>query len=94
MICDSEDTIEAIGGQEFDDEVHSNGFKWKSGAVSSDGVMGDVGMGCKNLGGLTGGAAADKGGDIVLHVGPPVVFHKEKAGFKNTRVTGGGGVMV
>ena len=94
VICDSEDAIEAIRGREFDDEVHSDSFKWKSGAVGSDGVMGDVGTGCKNLGGLTGGTATDKGGDIVLHVGPPVVSRKEKAGFKNTGVTGGGGVMV
>ena len=56
--------------------------------------MGNAGVGCKNLGGLIGGTVVDKGGDIVLHVGPPVVFRKKKAGFKNTGVTGGGGVMV
>ena len=81
MIHDGEDAIEAVGKWEFDDEVHGDSFKGEGGVVGGDRVVRDVGARRINLGGLAGGATTDKGGDKVLHMGPPVVFREEKASF-------------
>ena len=51
-----------------------------------DGTMGNAGPGGERLGGLAGGASADKGRDEVLHVGPPVILCEEVADFEGARV--------
>jgi hypothetical protein len=94
MVRDSEDAIKAVGKWELDDEVHGDGFKGEGSAVSGDRVVRNVGARRVNLSGLAGGATADKGGDKVLHMGPPVVFHKEKTSFQDARVAHGGGVVI
>ena len=81
MVRDGEDAVEAVRKREFDNEVHGDSFKGEGSVVGGDGAVRDAGERRINLGGLTGGATADKGGDKVLHVGPPVVFCKEKASF-------------
>ena len=94
MIGNGKDAVEAGGGGEFDDEVHGYGFKREGGAVGCDGAVGNTGSRGNSFGGLTGGAAADKGGDKGLHMGPPVVFSDEEAGFEDTGVACSGGIMV
>ena len=94
VVSNGEDTIESCRRQEFDDEVHGNVFEAKGGVVSGDGVMRHAGSGHDGPGGLAGGASADKGGDKVFHVGPPVVFCKKEISFKDTGVAGSRGVMV
>ena len=56
--------------------------------------MGNVGSCGEQFGGLTGGAAADEGGDEVLHVGPPIIFGKEEASFEDAGVAGSRQVVV
>ena len=51
--------------------------------------MGNAGSCGEWFGGLARGAAADEGGDEILHVGPPVVLGKEEAGFEDAGVAGG-----
>ena len=94
MVRDSEDAVKAVRKREFNDEVHGNGVKGESGAVSSDGAVWDVGARGIDLGGLAGGASTDKGGDEGLHVGPPVIFGEEKASFEDARVACSGGIVV
>ena len=94
MVRDSEDAVKAIRKREFNDEVHGDGFEGEGGVIGGDRAVRDVGVRGIDLGGLAGGATMDKGGDKVLHMGPPVVFHKEKAGFQNARVARGGGIMI
>ena len=74
MVHDSEDAVKAVGKWELNNEVHGNGFEWEGGTVSGDGAVRDAGARGIDLGGLTGGATTDEGGDEVLHVGPPVIF--------------------
>ena len=94
VIGDGEDAVKAIGEREFNDEVHGNGFKGEGGAVGCDGAVRDTGARGINFGGLTGGATTDERGDKGLHMGPPVVFSDEEAGFENAGVTRGGGIVV
>ena len=94
MVRNGEDAVKAIGKWELDDEVHSYGVKGEGGAIGGDGEVRDAGASHNNLGGLAGGATADKGGDKVLHVGPPVVLCEEKTSFQDTGVTGGGGIVI
>ena len=94
VVRDGEDAVKAVGEGELNDKVHSDGFEWEGGAVSGDGAVRDTGARGVSFGGLTGGASSDEGGDKVFHVGPPVVFGDKKAGFKDTRVTCGGGIVV
>ena len=94
VVRDGEDAVEAIGKWKLNDEIHSNGFKRKGGAVGGNGAVWDMGTRGIGLSGLTGGAAADEGGDEVLHVGPPVVVGEEEASFKDTRVTRGRGIVI
>ena len=94
MVRDSEDAVKAIGKREFDNEVHGNGFEWEGGAVGGNEAVWDAGVRGIDLGGLTGGATTDKGGDEGLHVGPPVILGEEKAGFEDARVARSGGIVV
>ena len=94
VIRDGEDAVEAVGEREFNDEVHGNGFKGEGGAVGRDGAVRDAGARGIDFGGLTSGATTDEGGNKGLHVGPPVVFSDEEAGFENAGVTRGGGIVV
>ena len=94
VVRDGKDAIKAIGEWEFNDEVHGDGFKGEGGAVGRDGAVRHTGARGIGLGGLTGGATADEGGDEGLHVGPPVVLDDEETGFEDTGVACGGGIMV
>ena len=94
MVCDDEDAVKTVRGWEFDNEVHGDGFKREGGMISGDRVVRYMGVSCEGLGGLAGGTALDKGGDEVLHVGPPVVFGEEKTSFQDARVTCCGRVMI
>ena len=94
VVRNSEDAVKAIGKWEFNNEVHGNGCKWEGGAVGGNGTVRDAGARGIDLGGLTGGTTMDEGGDEVLHVGPPVIFGKEKASFEDARVARSGGIMV
>ena len=94
VVRDCEDAVKAVGKREFNDEVHGNGFEREGGVVGGNGAMRDAGARGSDLGGLTGGATTDEGGDKVLHVGPPVIVGEEKASFENTGVAHGGGIMV
>ena len=94
MVRDSEDAVKAVGKREFDSEVHSDVFKGKGSVISGDRAVWCVEVSCNGFGGLAGGATTDERGDEVLHVGPPVVFGEEKAGFQDTRMTHCGGVMI
>ena len=94
MVCDSEDAVKTVGKRELNDEVHGHGFKWEGGVVGSNGAVWDTGTRGNGLGGLTGGASTDEGGDEVLHVGPPVVVGEEEASFEDARVAHGGGIVV
>ena len=94
MVSDSENAIKTLGRWEFDDKIHGDGLKEKGSAVGGNRIVGHVGVGHKGLSGLASGTTADKGGDKVLHMGPPVVLCKKKTGFKNAGVARGGGVMV
>ena len=42
MICDCEDTVETVQGQEFDDKVHGNGFKREGSRHSRDRAMSHI----------------------------------------------------
>ena len=94
VVHNSEDAIKAVQEREFNDEIHGDGFKGKGGAVGGDGAMRDTGARGDGFGGLTGGAAANEGGDKGFHVGPPVIFGDEKAGFEYAGMTCGGGIVV
>ena len=94
MVCDSEDAVKAVRKWEFNNEVHRDGFKREGCMVGSDGVVRDAGVSHSRFGGLAGGATANKRGDEVLHVGPPVVFGDKETSFHDTRVTHCGGIMV
>ena len=94
MVCDSEDTVKTVRKREFNDEIHGHGFEWEGGAIGGNGAVRDMGPRGNGLGGLTGGAAMDEGGDEVLHVGPPVVVGKKEASFEDARVARGGGIVV
>jgi hypothetical protein len=90
----SEDAVKTIGKRKLDNKIHGYGFKWKGGVISGNGIVRDTGARGIDFGGLTGGATLDEGGDKGFHVGPPVIFGEEKAGFEDARVTCGGGIMV
>ena len=94
MVGNGEDAVEAVGERELDNEIHGDGLKGEGGAISRDGAMGNTRSRGNGFGGLTGGATADKGGDKRFHMGPPIIFGDEKAGFEDAGVTCGGGVMV
>ena len=94
MVCDGEDAVKTVGGQEFDNKVHGDSFKREGGTISGNRVVRYAGASCEGLGGLAGGAALDKGGDEVLHVGSSVVFGEEKTSFQDARVTHCGRVMI
>ena len=94
MVCDSEDAVKAVGEREFNDEVHGNGLEGEGGAVGGNGAVQNAGARGVDLGGLTGGATVDEGGDEGLHVGPPVIFGEEKASFEDARVARSGGIVV
>ena len=94
MVSNGEDAVEATGEWELNNEIHGDGFKGEGGVVGRDGAMGNMGPRGNGFGGLTGGATADERGDKGLHMGPPVVFGDEEAGFEDAGVTCGGGIMV
>ena len=94
MVRNGEDAIKPVREREFNDKIHGDGFKGKGGTVGGDGAVWDTGARGIDFGGLTGGATLDEGGDKVLHMGPPVIFGDEKAGFEDARVTCSGGIMV
>ena len=94
MVCNGEDAVKAIGKRELDDEIHGYGVEWKGGAISGNGAVRDTGARGIDFGGLTGSATPDEGGDKGFHVGPPVIFGEEKAGFEDARVTCSGGIVV
>ena len=94
VVRDGEDAVESIGEREFNDEVHSDGLKGEGGAVSRNGAMRNTRVRGVNFGGLAGGATPDEGGNKGLHVGPPIIFSDEEAGFEDARVTCGGGIVV
>ena len=94
MVGNGEDAVEAVGEWELDDKIHSDRFKGEGGAVGCDGAMGNTGPRGNGFGGLTGGATADERGDKRFHMGPPVIFGEEEAGFEDAGVACGGGVMV
>ena len=94
VVCDGEDTVKTVGEREFDNKVHSDGFKGESGAVGRDGTVRNSWARGGDFGGLTGGATADEGGDEGLHVGPPVIFGDKKAGFENAGVARSRGIVV
>ena len=94
MVHNGEDAIKSIGEREFNDEIHSDRFKWKGGAVGGDGAVRDTGARGISFSGLTGGATPDEGGDKGFHVGPPVILGNEEAGFEDAGVTCGVGIVV
>ena len=94
VIRDSEDTVEAIGEWEFDDEIHGDGFEGEGGAIGDDGAVRDAGARGIDFGGLAGGAPSNERGDKGLHVRPPIVLGDEETGFEDPWVTGGGGIVV
>ena len=94
MVCNGEDAVESVGERELDNEIHSNGFEGEGGAVGRDGAVGNTGSRGDGLGGLTGGATLDEGGDKGFHMGPPIILGDKKAGFEDAGVTCSGGVMV
>ena len=94
MVGNGEDAIKAVGEWELNNEIHGDGFKGEGGAVGRDGAVGNTGARGNGFGGLTGGAAPDERGDKGFHMGPPIIFGDEKAGFEDAGVTWGGGVMV
>jgi hypothetical protein len=94
VVCDGENAVEAVRKWELNDEIHSNGLKREGSVVGCDRAVRNAGARGIDFGGLTGGASADKGGDEVLHVGPPVILGDEEAGFEGAGVTCGGGIMV
>ena len=94
VIRDGEDAVEAIGERKLNNEIHSDGLEGEGGVVGCDGAVGDTGARGVDLGGLTGGAASDVGGDKGLHVGPPVILGDEETGFEDAWVAGGGGIVV
>ena len=94
VVRDGEDTVKSIEEWEFNDEIHGNGLKGEGGAVGRDGAVRDAGARGIDLGGLTGGATPDEGGDKGLHVGPPVILGDEETGFEDAGVASGGGIVV
>ena len=94
MIGNGKDAVESGGEGELDDEVHGHSFKGEGGAVGCDGAVGNTGSRGNGFGGLTGGTTSDKRGDKGFHMGPPVIFSNEEAGFEDVGVSCGGGIMV
>ena len=94
MVGNGEDAVKAVGEWELNDEIHGDGCKGEGGAVGRDGAVGNTGARGNGFGGLTGGATPDERDDKGFHVGPPIIFGDEKAGFEDAGVTCGGGVMV
>ena len=94
MVGNGEDAVKAVGEGELNNEIHGDGFKGEGSAVGRDGAMGNTGSRGNGLGGLTGGATVDEGGDKGFHMGPPIVVGDEKASFEDAGVTCSGGVMV
>ena len=94
VVCNGEDAVKSVREQEFNDEIHGDGFEREGGAVGRDGAVGNMGARGNGFGGLTGGATADEGGDKGFHMGPPIILGDEKAGFEDAGVSCGGGVMV
>ena len=94
MVHDGEDAVKTVRKREFDNEVHSDGFKREGGMISDDRVVRYVGASCDSFDGLAGGATADKRRDKVLYMGPPVVFSEEKTSFQDTRVTRREGIVI
>ena len=94
MVCNGQDAVEALGERELNDKVHSDGFEGKGGTVSGNGTVRDTGAGGIGFSGLAGGAALDEGGDKGFHVGPPVILGDKKAGFEDTGVACGKGIVV
>ena len=94
MVGDGEDAVEAVREWEFDNEIHGDSLKGEGGAVGRDGAMGNTGSRGNGLGGLTGGTTVDERGDKGFHMGPPVIFGDEEAGFEDAGVACGGGIMV
>ena len=94
MIGNGEDAVKSVREWEFNDKVHSDGLEGEGGAVGRDGAVRDTGARGNGLGGLTGGATTDKGGDKGFHMGPPIVLGDEKASFEDAGVTCGEGIVV
>ena len=94
VVCDSEDAVKAVGERELNNKVHGDGFEGEGGVVSGNRTVRDAGARGIDLGGLTGGATTDEGGDEGFHVGPPVIFGEEKAGFEDARVACSRGIVV
>ena len=94
VVRDGEDAIKTIGEWELNDEVHGNGFEGEGSSVGRDGAVRDAGARGIDFGGLAGGATTDEGGDKGFHVGPPVIFSDEEAGFEDAGVACSGGIVV
>jgi hypothetical protein len=94
VIGDGQDGVKTIGKGELDDEVHGNNLEREGGRISDDRVEGGLRSGGKWFRGLADGAAFDIGSDEGAKLGPPVVKAEEGGGFKSTRVSSSGGVMV
>ena len=94
MVGDGEDAVKSGGERELNDKIHGNSFEGEGGAVGRDRTVRDAGARGNGFGGLAGGTSSDEGGDEGFHMGPPIVLGDEKAGFEDTRVSCGGGIMV